>query len=62
VIHAYGILYLVESSVKLRSDVKLSFQMGVSTLPHEKMLRSIEQLGTSVAPILRKELTTVSSH
>jgi hypothetical protein len=36
--------------------------MGVSALPHEKMLRSIELLGTRVAPILRKELTTVSSH
>ena len=31
---------------------RLTFQMGVSTLPHEKMLRSIEILGTRVAPIL----------
>ncbi len=41
---------------------RITFQMGVSTLPHQKMLRSIELLGTRVAPILRKELTTVSSH
>jgi len=41
---------------------RITFQMGVSALPHEKMLRSIELLGTGVAPILRKELTTVSSH
>jgi probable LLM family oxidoreductase len=41
---------------------RITFQMGVSALPHEKMLRSIELLGTSVAPILREELTTVSSH
>jgi hypothetical protein len=41
---------------------RITFQMGVSALPHEKMLRSIELLGTRVAPILRKELTTVSSH
>ena len=41
---------------------RITFQMGVSTLPHEIMLRSIELLGTHVAPILRKELITVSSH
>jgi probable LLM family oxidoreductase len=40
---------------------RITFQMGVSALPHEKMLRSIELLGTSVAPILREELTAVSS-
>src|SRR6201987_3638796 len=36
---------------------RITFQMGVSTLPHEKMLRAIEILGTQVAPIVRKELT-----
>jgi alkanesulfonate monooxygenase SsuD/methylene tetrahydromethanopterin reductase-like flavin-dependent oxidoreductase (luciferase family) len=41
---------------------RITFQMGVSALPHEKMLRSIELMGTRVAPILRKKLTTVSSH
>jgi probable LLM family oxidoreductase len=35
---------------------RLTFQMGVSSLPHEKMMRSIELLGSRVAPILRKEL------
>jgi alkanesulfonate monooxygenase SsuD/methylene tetrahydromethanopterin reductase-like flavin-dependent oxidoreductase (luciferase family) len=35
---------------------RITFQMGVSTLPHQKMLRSIEILGTRVAPILRREL------
>jgi hypothetical protein len=30
--------------------------MGVSTLPHEKMLDAIEILGTVVAPIVRNEL------
>src|SRR5437588_12312878 len=39
---------------------RITFQMGVSALPHEKMLRSIELLGTGVAPIVRKQLTTVS--
>jgi hypothetical protein len=32
------------------------FQMGVSALPHDKMLRSIEILGTHVAPRVRQEL------
>ena len=41
---------------------RITFQMGVSALPHQKMLRSIELLGTHVAPIVRKELTLVSSH
>jgi probable LLM family oxidoreductase len=41
--------------------VRITFQMGVSALPHEKMLRSIELLGTRLAPIVRKELTAVSS-
>jgi probable LLM family oxidoreductase len=35
---------------------RVTFQMGVSTLPHQKMLRAIEILGTRVAPIVRKEL------
>jgi probable LLM family oxidoreductase len=35
---------------------RITFQMGVSTLPHQKMLRSIEILGTKVAPIIRKKL------
>lgn len=36
---------------------RITFQMGVSTLPHRKMLRAIEILGTRVAPTVRKELT-----
>jgi alkanesulfonate monooxygenase SsuD/methylene tetrahydromethanopterin reductase-like flavin-dependent oxidoreductase (luciferase family) len=34
---------------------RITFQMGVSALAHEKMLRSIELLGTRVAPIVRKK-------
>jgi probable LLM family oxidoreductase len=41
---------------------RITFQMGVSTLPHQKMLRSIEILGTSVAPIVRKGLAATSAH
>jgi probable LLM family oxidoreductase len=41
---------------------RITFQMGVSTLPHQKMLRSIEILGTRVAPIVRKEFSAASAH
>jgi probable LLM family oxidoreductase len=33
---------------------RITFQMGVSTLPHQKMQRAIEILGTLVAPIIRR--------
>jgi alkanesulfonate monooxygenase SsuD/methylene tetrahydromethanopterin reductase-like flavin-dependent oxidoreductase (luciferase family) len=36
---------------------RVTFQMGVSTLPHEKMLHATEILGTQVAPIVRSELS-----
>jgi len=36
---------------------RVTFQMGVSALPHQKMLRSIELLGTRVAAVVRDELT-----
>jgi hypothetical protein len=41
---------------------RITFQMGVSALPHQKMLRSIELLGTRVAPNVRKERMAVPSH
>jgi probable LLM family oxidoreductase len=40
---------------------RITFQMGVSALEHGKMLRSIELLGTRVAPSIRQELISVSS-
>ena len=35
---------------------RITFQMGVSTLSHRKMLRAIEILGTRVVPIVHREL------
>jgi probable LLM family oxidoreductase len=35
---------------------RVTFQMGVSTVAHEKMMRSIELLGTRVAPLVRAGL------
>lgn len=37
---------------------RITFQMGVSTLPHAKMMHAIELLGTRVAPMVREELAT----
>src|SRR5258705_12189556 len=39
---------------------RVTFQMGVSTLPHEKMLHAIEILGTAVAHVVRNELRTTA--
>jgi probable LLM family oxidoreductase len=39
---------------------RITFQMGVSTLPHPRMLRAIEILGREVAPMVRKELAAVA--
>jgi probable LLM family oxidoreductase len=47
------ILYVNEA---LGGLSRITFQMGVSTLAHPKMLRAIEILGTRVAPMVRKEL------
>ncbi len=55
---AQKILYVNEA---LGGLSRITFQMGVSALPHQKMLRSIELLGTRVAPIVRKELSVVAS-
>jgi len=38
---------------------RLTFQMGVSTLPHQKMMRAIEILGTQLASMVRKSPATV---
>jgi probable LLM family oxidoreductase len=55
---AEKIMYVNEA---LGGISRLTFQMGVSTLPHEKMLRSIEILGSRVAPIIRQLLTVAST-
>jgi hypothetical protein len=34
--------------------------MGVSTLPHSKMMHAIEILGDSVAPLVREELSVTA--
>lgn len=36
---------------------RITFQMGVATISHDKMIRAIQILGHEVAPIVRKHLT-----
>jgi len=50
---AKKILYVNEA---LGGISRLTFQMGVSTLPHAKLTHAIEILGTQVAPLVSKEL------
>ncbi len=52
------ILYLNEA---LGGISRLTFQMGVSTLPHQKMLNAIQILGRGVAPVVRKALGAVQA-
>src|SRR5207244_11292208 len=37
---------------------RLTFQMSVAALPHAKLLRAIELLGTDVAPMVRNSLAS----
>jgi hypothetical protein len=50
---AEKILYVNEA---LGGISRITFQMGVSTVAHQKMMRAIEILGTRVAPAVRGEL------
>ena len=54
---AKKILYVNEA---LGGISRLTFQMGVSTVPHKKMLRAVEILGREVAPQVRKSLTATA--
>jgi probable LLM family oxidoreductase len=50
---AKKIIYVNEA---LGGISRVTFQMGVSSLPHSKMMQSIELLGTRVAPLVRQGL------
>jgi probable LLM family oxidoreductase len=54
---AKKILYVNEA---LGGITRITFQMGVSTVAHQKMMRAIEILGTQVAPIVRQRLGLAS--
>ena len=47
---------IVRHSKALGGISRITFQMNAASLPHVKLIRAIELLGTRVAPTLRKEL------
>jgi probable LLM family oxidoreductase len=47
---------IIRHSEALGGVSRFTFQMNAGSLPHEKLMRAIELLGTRVAPQLRKEL------
>jgi probable LLM family oxidoreductase len=55
---AEKILYVNQA---LGGITRITFQMGVSTVAHSKMMRAIGILGTEVAPLVRKQLGTASA-
>ena len=50
---------VIRHSEALGGISRITFQMNAASLPHAKLMRAIELLGTRVAPALRKELVGV---
>ena len=51
---------IIRHSEALGGVSRFTFQMNAASLPHAKLMRAIETLGTRVAPVLRKELVSAS--
>ena len=51
---------IIRHSEALGGISRISFQMNAASLPHAKLMRAIEAIGTRVAPVLRKELPDVT--
>jgi probable LLM family oxidoreductase len=49
---------ILRHSEALGGISRITFQMNASSLPHAKLMRAIETVGSKVAPVLRKELAT----
>ena len=47
---------IIRHSTALGGISRITFQMNAASLPHEKMMRAIELIGTRVAPALRAKL------
>ena len=47
---------IIRHSEALGGVSRFTFQMNAASLPHAKLMRAIETLGTRVAPELRKEI------
>ncbi|WP_256759430.1 LLM class flavin-dependent oxidoreductase [Cohnella sp. WQ 127256] len=56
--------YVAEKIVLLRRNLGINrffLHLDVSTMPHSELMRSIELLGTKVAPLVRKELARLEA-
>ena len=53
---------ILRHSESLGGITRVTFQMNASSLPHAKLMRAIELLGTRVAPVLHKELTPAGTN
>src|SRR6476469_2964288 len=51
---------LLRHSEALGGISRFTFQMNAASLPHAKLMKAIEVLGTEVAPLLRKELVSAN--
>jgi probable LLM family oxidoreductase len=49
---------IARHSEALGGLTRVTFQMNVASLPHDKLMRAIEQIGTNVIPALREEPTS----
>jgi alkanesulfonate monooxygenase SsuD/methylene tetrahydromethanopterin reductase-like flavin-dependent oxidoreductase (luciferase family) len=49
---------IIRHSEALGGISRITFQMNAASLPHAKLMRAIEALGTRVAPALREELAS----
>jgi probable LLM family oxidoreductase len=67
----HGALYVGDSEFVAEKIVLLRRHLGVtrfflhvdiSTIPHREILRTIERLGTEVAPLVRKELARIEAN
>jgi alkanesulfonate monooxygenase SsuD/methylene tetrahydromethanopterin reductase-like flavin-dependent oxidoreductase (luciferase family) len=52
---------IVRHSEALGGISRLTFQMNVASLPHAKLMKAIEAIGTRVVPALRERLADVSN-
>jgi alkanesulfonate monooxygenase SsuD/methylene tetrahydromethanopterin reductase-like flavin-dependent oxidoreductase (luciferase family) len=51
---------IIRHSEALGGVSRFTFQMNAASLPHAKLMKAIELLGTHVAPVLRKELVSAN--
>ena len=52
---------IIRHSEALGGVSRVTFQMNAASLPHTKLMRAIETLGTRVAPVVRKEASGLAS-